>query len=119
MATIKAIEIFVSLRQEVQLGLGRPLESRLLVDSKDLYNSVATQHDSLSKSVRGDVNYIRFVLETELDFVGWIPRFCNPADVCTKHNSSLTDAVTYVVAAGSIPVELSLAEVKSNRKRLG
>lgn len=118
LAATEAIESLVPLCQIIQLALGHSFDLWLLVDSKDLYNSLTTQRNSVDKSVRGNVNCIRFVFKTKLGFMGWISGSCNPADIGTKQNSSLTDAVTLMLATGCIPVDLSSAEVKSHRKRL-
>lgn len=58
------------------------------MDSKDLYQALTTQRNSVDRSVRGDVNCIRFLFETELRSMGWIRGSCNLADIGTKPQSS-------------------------------
>lgn len=119
MAAFEKIESLVPLRQVIQLALGRPVESWLLADSKDLYSTLTTQRNSVDKSVRGAVNFIIIVIQAKPDFMGWIPGSCSPAYIGSKQNNSLTNATTLILATGSIPVDLSSAEVKSNQTRLG
>ena len=90
-----------------------------LVDTKELYHSLSTQRNIVEKSIRGDVNFIRFTLETLLNVMGWIRGTCNPADIGIKPNSALTDAVVLMLATGKINVDLSSCETRSPQKRLG
>lgn len=90
-----------------------------LIDSRDLYTTLSTQRGSVDKSVRAAVNCIRFIYETELDVMGWIRGMVNAADIGTKENSPLTEAVVLMFATGVITLNLSSQETKPYDKRLG
>lgn len=99
--------------------LGVQVEAWALVDSKDLYQSLTAQCNSVDRSVHGYVDGIHFVFETERDTMGEIRGSCSPADDGTKPNSPLTHAVALMLATGRIHVDLSSCETKSRNRSHG
>ena len=95
---------------------------KLLVatDSKDLFNALSTQRNSIDKSIRGDVNLIRFEYETHsVNTVVWIPGKCNPADPGTKRDSALTDVLRLMLYTGKIPIDFTGSQSRSSQRSLG
>ena len=92
----------------------------VITDSKDLYNSLSTQPNATDRSVRADVNVIRFDFETKaVDSMVWIPGRTNLADPGTKRDSALTEALQLLLLTGKIPIDLSESEVRSSDRPLG
>lgn len=109
----------IPLRSSLEQIRGTEIEALALVDSKDLYRSLSTQRNLVDLSVRVGVNCIGFVFETALSEVGWIPGCCSPADLGTKPNSVLTDAVMFMFASGKVPMDLSKCETEASERILG
>lgn len=70
LALSEAIDELVTIHTALEEILQVKIYLWELVDAKDLYNSLSTQRNSVDKSIRGDVNLIRFMFETKLDVVG-------------------------------------------------
>ena len=100
--------------------LGIKIELIVVTDSKDLYNSLSTQRNATDRSVRADVNVIRYELETNsVDHIVWIPGRVNLADPDTKRDSALCDSLQLLFYTGKIPLDLAEAEVRSTNRPLG
>lgn len=119
LAASEAIDELVAIHAVLVRLLGVPIRLWELVDSKDLYHSLSTQRQSVDRSVRNDVNCIRFTFETVLDVFAWIKGAVNMADVGTKRNSALTDAVNVIFATGRFDLDLSSIETRSHQRNLG
>lgn len=119
LAASEAIDELMMLKNALDAIFEVRVHTYVLIDSKDLYSTLSTQKNSVDRSVRAAVNCIRFTYETELDVLGWISGQVNIADVGTKENSPLTDALVLMLATGRITVDLSSQETKSYDKRLG
>lgn len=60
----------------------------IIVDSKDLYTSLSTRRNSIDRSIRADVNYIRFQYKIgNIDEICWLPGSINLADPGTLQNT--------------------------------
>ena len=95
---------------------------KLLVatDSKDLFNALSTQRNSIDKSIRGDVNLIRFEYETHsVNTVVWIPGKTNPADPGTKRDSPLTEVLRLMLYTGQIQIPFTGSQTRSSYRSLG
>ena len=100
--------------------LGITAKLIIVTDSKDLYNSLSTQRNATDRSVRADVNVIRFDFETKaVDEMVWIPGRTNLADPGTKRDSALAEALQILLLTGKIPLDLTEAEVRSSDRPLG
>lgn len=79
------------------------IKLRLAVNSKDLFTSLSTQNNSIGKSIRGDVSYVRCKFQTgAVDKTSWIPGQSNLADPLTKKDSSPTDAFQLTLFTGRL-----------------
>lgn len=100
------------------LGIDVPLI--VATDSKDLYSSLSTQRNSIDKSIRADVNVIRFEFETmAVNTMVWIPGKCNPADPGTKRDSPLAEVLQLMLFTGKIPLSFEEIESTSSNRSLG
>ena len=89
-------------------------------DSKDIFKTLSTQRNSVDRSIRSDVNVIRYDFETkQVNYIIWIPGATNLADPGTKPDSSLTSALQLLMFTGKIPIDLTGAEVRSTNLPLG
>lgn len=94
---------------------------RLCVDSKDLFTSLSTQRNSIDRSIRGDVASIRYEFQVgNVRQISWIPGKLNLADVLTKKDSPLTDALQLTLFTGRLHIDLEgNTETKSADKNYG
>lgn len=90
------------MRNTLSVIFETPIRLALLVDSMDLYKSLSSQRHTTDKSVRSDVNAIRFYYETTVDLFRWIKGIYNPADVGTNLNSPLIETYALTAATGII-----------------
>lgn len=93
-AESEAIEKGKMLKTAISDILGMPGQTAILIDSKDLYSSFSTRRNSISRSIRAEVNVISFEFEVKnVDVMCWIPRSLSLADPGTKTESPLTQWV--------------------------
>ena len=77
----------------------------LVVDSKDLFDSMTSCRNATDRAIRGDISVIRFEFETRaVNKVLWIPGSCNLSDPLTKINSPLTEPLHVLMDSGKIPL---------------
>ena len=96
------------------------IELVILLDSKDLYNSLSTQRNSVDKSVRDDVNYIRYDFECgNVSTIFWVPGKINLADPGTKPDSPLCEQLQITLNDGKISVPIKDGEFRRFDRSLG
>lgn len=82
------------------------IQVKVVVYSKDLFTSLATQKNSGDKSIRSDVACIRCKFQVGcVDETSWIPANLNLADVLTKPDSPLSDALLMTLYARPLQVD--------------
>lgn len=66
----------------------------ICIDFRDLFTSLSTEQNSIDRSIRSDIAYIRYNFQVgNVDNITWIPGNINLADVLTKRERRLTDAL--------------------------
>lgn len=91
------------------------LSLRVVVDSKDLFESLTTCHVPTDKSIRYDVADIRYNFETKrISEMVWVPGASNLADVLTKKDSRVTDALQILLVDGKIPFHFPEAQSRAS-----
>ena len=81
-----------------------PIRSSLHVDSRALYDTVSTLHESKDYRLRQTVQRIRDSFEAkDLDALVWIPGTSNIADALTKRNPELQKRLAVVCSTGEFP----------------
>ena len=96
--------------------LGIEIDLLVVLDSKDLFDTLSTCRNATDRSVRADVNVIRFEFETRVvSRMIWTPGKTNLADPLTKRNSPLIDALQLLLLNSALPISLcgSLARASS------
>lgn len=79
----------------------RPLRHKLIVDSKALFETLTTLHQSDDYRLRKTVARIRASFESkELNIVRWIPGIVNVADALTKRNQPLSLKLNAMLCSG-------------------
>ena len=96
-----------------------PVQSMVIVDSKDLYHSLSSRRNPDEQSVRQDMNSMRFYFETVIDVFGQIAGRANPADVGTKLDSPLTESLVLNMATGILQTDLSGCELSRRDRSYG
>jgi len=93
---------------------------RICVDSKDLWDSLTTCHEPTDKSVKSDVNVIRYEFETKhVSYMTWIPGRINPADVLTKKDSPMVDPLQLMLFSGKLPIDFSAGKTRDSTQSTG
>ena len=106
-AASEAIDEILVLKNSISKLFGKVISTTVFVDSKDLYHSLSSKRNAVDKSMRNEVNHIRFVFETALDIVAWICGSLNISDVGTKKNSKLTELFQSILHTGKLQLDLS------------
>ena len=111
----------IMLKRTLSLLLGLFVELIVIIDSKDLYNSLSTQRQSIDHSVRADVNFIRYEFEVcNADRICWVPGRLNLLDPGTKHDSPLTQSLQLLMFSGKLPFDFpELDDSNSKDQPLG
>ena len=100
--------------------IGVQTELWIILDSKDLYETLTTCRNATDRSVRGDVSLIRYEFETQnVSRMIWIPGSTNLADPGTKPNSSLSQALQLMLFTGEIPFSFDSIQVQESDQFTG
>jgi len=120
LAASEAVDEGKVLKSAMTRLLGINVELIVIVDSKDLYTSLSTQRNSIDRSIRADVNVIRFEFETNsVNEMVWVPGSLNLADPGTKPDSPLTQPLQLLMHTGMIPIDLNRQESRRTDQPLG
>jgi len=96
------------------------LDLRIAVDSKDLWDSLSSCHEPTDKSVRADVNVIRFEFETKnVTNMTWIPGKLNLADPMTKKDSPISNNLQLLMYTGELPFDTSSTKTRDSSQSTG
>lgn len=90
------------------------------VESKGVSTSLSTLCALKDKSVRGDVQIIRYFFETKrLDSKMCILGKSNICDALTKKYSALTEPIQNLMFAGKLPISMKAATLTDSNQSLG
>ena len=110
----KMLRLILSTLLPVDIGF------MLVVDSRDLFNSLLTCRNATDRSIRANLNVIRYKFETRnVTNIMWVPGKVNLADPCTKPNSPLTETLQLLLASGKLPLSFPDADVRSSNRSTG
>ena len=108
LAVGKAIDESLIIKAAFEKLVGIEVELNIIVDSKDLFTSLSTCRVPEDKSIRADVQLIRYCFETKkIENIIWIPGAVNPADPLTKKDSPILESLQIMLYQGEIPLDLS------------
>ena len=120
LAAGEAIDEGKLLKFAVSTLLPFTIDFMLVVDSRDLYNTLSTCRNSADRSIRADVSVIRYEFESEnVSRIMWVPGKVNLADACTKQNSPLTESLQFLLCSGKIPSDLPDSDIRSSKMSTG
>lgn len=119
LAASEAVDELVVLKKVLYGIFGYDIATMVIVDSKDLFHALSSKRNTTDKSVRADVNSMRFYFETSIDIFAWIPGALNPADVGTKLDSPLTEALILTLVTGIFQIDLTSCEISYRDKSYG
>lgn len=120
LAAAKAIDEGKILKQAMSTLLGLPIRLIVALDSRDLFTSLSTKRNSVDKSIRAEVNVIRFEYETgNADEIVWIPSRVNLIDPGTNTDSPLVQSLQLTIATDKLSTDLSASERRSADRPLG
>lgn len=97
MAAIEAADEIVLLKLVITIVLCTEDKSLIIVDSEDLYHALFSKGNTSDKSLRPDVNVMRFFVETVIGVFSWIDWRLDLFDVGSKKDISITDALMLTV----------------------
>lgn len=120
LAASEAIDEEKMLKMAMSLLLFNNIPLLVALDSRDLFTSLSTQRNSVDKSIRADVNVIRYEFETQhVDEIIWIPDRVNLTDPGTKTDSPLTQSLLQTMSNGKIAIDLTEHESRRSDLPLG
>lgn len=120
LAAAEAIDEGKTLKSAMSILLRMPIRLLIALDSRDLFTSLSTQRNSIDKSIRADVNVIRYEYETiNADEIIWIPGRVNLSDPGTKTDSPLAQALQLTMSSGKLSLDLSESESRCADRPLG
>ena len=120
MAAGEAIDEGKIIAQAYSTLLGYKVNLIVALDSKDLFQSLSTQRNSIDKSIRADVNVIRHEFETKnVHKIMWIPGKQNLSDPGTKCDSPLSISLQLMLFTGTLPFSFPTAESCLSNRPLG
>lgn len=86
----------------------KALKHQLLVDSKSLFETITTLHQTGDYRLRKIVARMRDSFESsELDIVRWIPGSTNFSDALTKRNLVMSKQLNEMISSGTWSIDLS------------
>lgn len=107
---VKAYETLLSIK----------IDLRVAVDSKDLWDSLSSCHEPTDKSVKADVNVIRFEFETKnVNYMTWISGKLNLADPLTKKDSPIGKSLQLLMFSGEIPFDTNSTKTRDSSQSTG
>lgn len=120
LAAGEAIDEGKTIAHAYSILLGQHVDLIIAVDSKDLFQSLSTQRNSIDKSIRADVNVIRHEFEVRnISSMIWLPGKLNFADIGTKMDSPLTLSTQLMFFTGRLPYSFPGIESCNSNRPLG
>lgn len=104
LATGAAIDEGKALSQAMSTLLNYPVDLTIVLDSKDLYDTIFTFRLPTDRSIRGDVALIRYEFETrKVSRMIRVPGKMNSSDPLTKQDSPLVSSLQLTLFSGELP----------------
>jgi len=92
----------------------------VVVDSKDLYDTISTCRLATDRSIRGDIGLMRYDFEThKITKMVWIKGSTNLSDPLTKRDSPLTSSLQLLLHTGKIPFNFDVQLSRDSRRTTG
>ena len=108
MSIAEAVDFGYAIRTAIEKIAGRALTFELNVDSRSLFETITTQHESKDFRLRQAVQSIRHAFERgEISTLRWIPGKKNPADALTKRNAATSPLLNEMVSTGRLYLDYS------------
>jgi len=108
------------LRKAMERLLHTDVDLSIVLDSKDLFETLSTCRNATDRSIRADVNVIRFEFETRaVSKMIWTPGKTNLADPLTKPTSPLCQALSVLLVEGKVPIDLTDSKLRSSTQSTG
>lgn len=108
LAIVEAEEFGATLCIALEKISGRRVPHQLIVDSKSLFDTITTQHESKDFRLRQAVRSLRERYELgEISTLRWIAGKANPADALTKRGASTSPLLSNMCLTGRLCVDLA------------
>ena len=115
LAIVEAEEFGGALRNALERICGRKMTHELIVDSKSLFDTITTQHETKDFRLRQAVQSLRERYELgEITTLRWIAGKVNPADALTKRTASTAPLLSNMCHQGRLCVDLSQGAASSD-----
>ena len=102
----EAVDFGLAIKTALERITDRQIPFEFNVDSRSLFETITTQHESNDFRLRQAVQSIRESYERgEISVLRWIPGKVNPADALTKRNSSTAATLNEMVATGRLCID--------------
>ena len=108
MAIAEAEEVGSALRIAIERVCDREVPFELNVDSRSLFDTITTQHESKDFRLRQAVRSLRESYEKgNVTTLRWIAGKANPADALTKRNATTASLLNEICCTGRLCVDLA------------
>ena len=104
LATGAAIDEGKLISQAMSTLLNYTVDLTIVLDSKDLYDTISTCRLATDRSIRGDVALIRYEFETrKVSRMIWVPGKVNLSDPLRKRDSPIISSLQLPLFTGELP----------------
>ena len=108
LSIVEAEELGLSLRIALEAISGRQIPHELNVDSRSLFDTITTQHETKDFRLRQAVTSLRERYEVgDISVLRWIAGKTNPADALTKRGASTSFLLSTMCTTGKLSVDFA------------
>ena len=108
------------LKQAYNKLLGIDVGFTIVVDTKDLYDTISTKRLPTDKTIKGDVSSLRYDFEVSvINRIIWLPGKFNIADPLTKRNSPIEKSLQLTMFTGLLSTCLEDCLINDSKKLIG
>ena len=106
--------------QAYESVLNMKLDLVIVVDSKDLYDTISTCRLATDRSIRGDISLMRYDFEThKITRMVWIKGSTNLSDPLTKRDSPLMNSLQLLLYTGKLPLSFDVKLSRDSNRSTG
>jgi len=106
--------------QAYESVLNMKLDLVIVVDSKDLYDTISTCRLATDRSIRGDISLMRYDFEThKITRMVWIKGTTNLSDPLTKRDSPLMNSLQLLLYTGKLPLSFDVKLSRDSNRSTG
>ena len=115
LAIVEAEEFGGAIRVALEMICGRKVPHELNVDSRSLFDTITTQHETKDFRLRQAVRSLRERYEAgDISTLRWIAGKANPADALTKRGASTNTLLSTMRTTGKLSIDFASGMASSD-----